>query len=422
MFYILLALFINILASELIYSPNKPNPTSMKKIILSLCVLSILLACNSAKRSQKALNTGNYSASINIALNKLKNNKTRKGNQVYIYQLEEAYEKITSRDLEKIIFLLKDNNPANLENIYNTYLSLRNRQELIKPLLPLYLNEENRQAVFKFEDYNNQIVTTKTKLSNYLYGNASSLLTSSRNKLDYRKAYRDFNYLNDINPGFKDVNVKMQTAHQKGIDFIKVALYNDSQVIIPERLENEMLNFNTYGINDLWTVYHNNPQNEINYDYEMELAFKEINISPEQIREKEIVKEKLIKDGWKYLYNKEGDIVKDSLGNRIKVDKFKKVHCTLYEFTQFKAVQVTGNVIYKNLETKQVLNSYPIGSEFVFEHYFADYDGDKRALDDTYLPLLNAEEVAFPTNEQMVYDAGEDLKKRLKSIVKKHTF
>jgi len=394
----------------------------MKKAILLTAILMLIISCSSVKKSQKALNYGNYDAAINIALKKLSNNKTRKGNQVYITQLEEAYLKVLEKDLAQINFLKKDNNPSNLESIYKTYENLNYRQQRIKPLLPLYINAEGRNANFKFNDYTDEIIDVKGKLSVYLYDNASSLLTNSQHKYDYRKAYKDFKYLNDINPGYKDVSDKIKEAHYKGIDFVKVALYNDSQVIIPERLEREMLNFNTYGINDLWTVYHSNSQKNTQYSFEMELAFKEINISPEQIKEREISREKQIKDGWKYLYNENGDAVKDSLGNRIKVDKFKKVRCILYEFTQFKAVQVTGNVIYKDLANNQVLNSYPISSEFVFEHQYANIEGDKRALENNYLPLLDVQEVPFPTNEQMVFDAGEDLKQRLKNIVKRHKF
>ena len=42
--------------------------------------------------------------------------------------LEEAYAKAVDRDQEAITFLEKEGNPANLERIYNTYLSLKNRQ------------------------------------------------------------------------------------------------------------------------------------------------------------------------------------------------------------------------------------------------------------------------------------------------------
>ncbi|MGB5386073.1 MAG: hypothetical protein WBN20_04745, partial [Eudoraea sp.] len=73
-------------------------------------------------------------------------------------------------------------------------------------------------------------------------------------------------------------------------------------------------------------------------------------------------------------------------------------------------------------QRKQQLNSYPISSEFVFEHVYANYNGDKRALDNDLVPLLNRVAVPFPTNEQMVYDAGEDLKSRLKDIVVRQKF
>ncbi|NER13343.1 hypothetical protein GWK08_07830 [Leptobacterium flavescens] len=394
----------------------------MKKLLLLFLLGSFAISCSSVKKSQKALNIGDYDQAIDIALNKLRNNKNRKGNQPLIYQLEEAYKRVTERDLEQISFLKKDGNPANLEIIYNTYLKLDRRQQLIKPLLPLYMVEENRNARFKFENYSNDIISTKNELSEHLYAQASEVLQQSRRKYDYRKAYDDFKYLDQINPGYRDINAKMEEAHFKGTDFVKVALYNDTDKVIPRRLESEMLNFNTYGINDMWTVYHSNPQDKIKYDYEMELAFKQINISPEQIREKEIIKEKRIKDGWKYLYDDDGNAVKDSLGNKIKVDKFRKVKCILYQFTQFKAVQVNGNVAFKDLNTKQVVNSYPLSSEFVFEHIYADYDGDKRALEDSYLKLIKVREVPFPSSEQMIYDAGEDLKQRLKNIISRHKF
>ena len=48
---------------------------------------------------------------------------------------------------------------------------------------------------------------------------------------------------------------------------------NNTDKVIPKRLEDELLNLNTYGLNNLWTEYHNNRiQNQI-YDYQMEVIF-----------------------------------------------------------------------------------------------------------------------------------------------------
>ncbi|WP_026348450.1 hypothetical protein [Eudoraea adriatica] len=394
----------------------------MKKTILFTTIMVFLIACGGVKKTQEAINTGNYSAAINKAIKNLADNKTKKGNQPYVLLLEEAFKKYTQRELENIAYLKKEGNPANYNDIFNGYSRLKNIQERIKPLLPLQVYDEGRNARFSFTNYDNEILVAKDNLSDYLYNSASELLQNAKYKEDFRNAYRDFEYLNELSPGYADSREKMDEAYSKGLDFVKVNMINDTEQIVPARLEEELLNFNTYGLNDQWTQYHTNPLEEVNYDYEMQVAFRAINISPEQIQEKQIIKEKQIKDGVEVLIDQDGRVVKDSLGNEIKVDRFRTVSCNFYQFTQLKSAQVTGNVSYIDLQRKQQLNSYPISSEFVFEHVYANYNGDKRALDNDLVPLLNRVAVPFPSNEQMVYDAGEDLKSRLKDIVVRHKF
>jgi hypothetical protein len=394
----------------------------MKKALLSITVMVLLMACGGVKKTQEAINTGNYNQAINNALRNLADNKNKKGNQPYILILEEAFKKNAERELQHISFLEKDGNPANLEAIYKGYSQLKQVQERIRPLLPLYVMDENRDARFDFKNYDNAILSTKDDLSQYLYDNALSLFNNASNKQDFRNAYRDFSYLNEINPGFADTKEQMELAYQKGLDYVKVRMINDTDLIIPARLEEELLNFNTFGLDDLWTQYHNNPLDNIKYDYEMQVAFRNISISPEQVSEKQIVKEKQVVDGYRYLEDENGRIVKDSLGNEIKVDNFKTVTCNFYQFTQQKSAQVSGTVSYIDLQTKQQLNTYPLSSEFLFQHVYANYNGDRRALDNDLVALLNLAAVPFPSNEQMVYDAGEDLKARLKDIVVRHRF
>lgn len=385
-------------------------------------MMFIFISCGGVKKTQEALNTGNYGNAINNALKNIAENKTKKSNQPYIQLLEEAYKKNTERELQEIAFLKKDNNPANHEIIFNSYQNLKSIQERIKPLLPLQLFDENRNARFAFKDYDEEIIKSKRELSDYLYNNATALLNSGQYKEDYRKAFDQFSYLNDINPNYKDTNLKLEEAHNKGLDYVQVVMINDSEQIVPHRLEQELLNFNTYGLNDLWTVYHTNALQNIKYDYEMQVAFRNINISPEQVTEKQISKEKQIKDGYKYATNPNGEVLKDSLGNKIKIDKFKTVKCNFYQFTQQKSVEVVGNVSFLDLHSQQQINSYPLASQFVFNHVYAKHNGDTSALEEDMVPLLQLSAVPFPSNEQMVYDAGEDLKAKLKGIVTRHRF
>jgi len=43
-------------------------------------------------------------------------------------------------------------------------------------------------------------------------------------------------------------------------------------------------------------------------------------------------------------------------------------------------------------------------------------------LDNDLIALLQLARVPFPSNEQMVYDAGEDLKTNLRNILKRQRF
>jgi hypothetical protein len=382
----------------------------------------MIAACGGVKKTQEALNTGNYVTAMDKAIKNLAENKTKKGNQEYITLLEEAFAKNAEREEQEIAFLQNDGNPANLETIYNKYVQLKRIQERIKPLLPLRINDQGRNARFHFENYDNDILNTKDKLSEHLYENAIGLLKSAKYKSDFRAAYDDLKYLQEINPGYKETVSKMDEAYNKGLEFVRVEIGNLTEQIIPERLERELLDFNAFGIDNFWLQYHTNPLANVKYDYAMNLDFMEINVSPERVNETQIIKEKQIADGWEYLLDRDGNAVKDSLGNKIKVDKMRTVTCKFFQFTQTKSAQIGAKVRFTDLKSGQEINAYPLSSQFVFEHIFANYQGDKRALENDLLVYLNAREVPFPSNEQMVYDAGEDLKARLKGIIAKYQF
>lgn len=390
----------------------------MKKILLSTIVLTLLTACSTSRQMEKAVSVGNYDQAISDAIGKLRVNKDKRGKADIIMMLEEAFNKATERDLSNIDFLKKDQNPENYIRIYDAYVNLDNRQERIKPLLPLYV--DGREINLPFNNYNSQIISYKNSASEQIYTNATALLKSN-NKLDYRLAYNDLREIENINPNYKDVRQLMEVAHQKGIDFVLVDMINDSGKIIPARLENDLLNFSSYGLNNFWAVYHGTPEDKINYDYNMRVNLRGINITPEQIKERQIIKEKQIADGKTNLLDEAGNTVKDSLGNNIEVDRMKTVRCEYYEFTQFKATQVTGNVEYVNLNTKQLVDAFPVTSEFIFEHIYATSRGDRRALETSLTPFLERRAVPFPNEEQMIYDTGEDLKLQLKNIINSYT-
>ncbi len=392
----------------------------MRKITFLVIVFSFLIGCG-VKSTQSMLSNGDYDGAIYRATEALNTNKNSKGKQDYVYLIEEAFAKAKERDLRDIEMLQKDGNPANLEKIYNTYLQLNNRQEKIRPLLPLSLLKEGRNAYFPFDDYSTQIVKSKESLSKYLYDNSKNLMKQN-DKMSFRKAFDDFAYLEKINPGYKDVSKMINEAQYKGTDYVSVYTKNETQMVIPTRLQSDLLDFSTFGLDDKWTVYHSNRQKGINYDYGLIVNFRQINISPEQIKEREFTKEKQVADGKKPLLDTNGNQVKDEKGNVVMVDNMKTVRATIYEFKQFKACNITAKVDYIDFRTNQLIDTFPISSEFIFEYIYANYNGDRNACDSDYLQYFGRRATPFPSNEQMVYDSGEDLKAKLKSIISRNKF
>lgn len=386
----------------------------MKKILLLIVTLSLCIACSGRKEVEKAVNSGNYDQAITTALKKLRTNKDSKRKREVVLMLQDAFYKVEDRDLSAIEHLKKDKNPELYREIYERYLDLDARQEAIKPILPLFVN--GKEITFNFNNYSNAILESREKLSDYLYEKGIELLESD-NKATIREAYNTLDYLENINPNYEDTRELLNEAHQRGTNYILVSINNNTQQIIPTRLEDDLLNFDTYGLNKFWSVYHANKNNEISYDYAMHLNLKQINISPEQIKEREFLREKDVKDGWEYQLDSTGNVVKDSLGNDIKVDKIINIKCRLLETIQTKSSQVIADVIYIDLLTNELLDTFTIDSEFIFEHFFARYRGDKRALTKDDRILIDNRRIPFPSNEQMVYDTGEDLKLQLKDII-----
>lgn len=391
----------------------------MKKLYFILAFL-MLTSCG-VKQTKNLLTSGNYDKAIENSISNLRSNKDKKGNQDYVYLLEEAFAKAKERDLSAINLFEKENNPANFEKIYDAYIALNERQEKIKPLLPLKLLNQNRNAIFPFDNYNTSIVESKNNLSVFLHNNAKTLLATS-DKMNFRKAYDDLNYLNQINPDYKNVANIMNEALSKGTDYVSVTTKNETNLVIPIRLQNDLLDFNTYGLNSKWTVFHGTKQKGINYDYAMQIGFREIIISPEQTREREFIKERQIKDGMKKLLDANGKEVIDDKGKVVMVDNLKNVTVQIYEFKQLKSCQIQAKVDYINLKNNQLTQYFPIASEFVFENIYSNFKGDRRAADDNYIAFFDNRAIQFPSNEQMIYDTGENLKIKIKDIINQNNF
>ncbi len=401
---------------------SKKNKQMKTIISFSLMLLFLLItSCGNVKQIQQAIYSGQYDRAIDMAVEKIKKKKGKKSADPYVALLKEAYDKAVDRDINLINKLVKDPNPEKWRQIYDTYLLLDTRQDKIKPLLPLYLVKENKEVHFSFQDYTNRILDAKSHLVEHLYKKAKILL-NSHNKSDIRQAYDLLDEIDRIDPGYKDVSRLMQQAHARGTTYAFVKISNETDKIIPKKLQDELLDFSSYGANNFWVEYHNKKQPGRHYDYTINLKFKQINISPDKEREKEVIEEKEIQDGYTYQRDANGNIVKDSLGNPIKIPRMIKVRSKVHLYQQFKEAQVVADVEITDNNTGQLVDKFPLQSTYAFEHNYATYTGDKRAIRQEYLNFLKERRIPFPSNEQMIYDAAQDIKMQFKDILNKANF
>jgi len=374
----------------------------------------MLVSCSAKKQIESAISQGNYDQAISSALEKLENNKEKKSKQDYIIMLEDAYKKVLDEDRQTIRQLKKDGSPEHYKTIYEIYLDLDARQTAIKHVMPLQI--DGKTVKFKFRDYSSKLIDYRYKTSDYLINQGIALLDSN-DMYNAREAHDIFSYIERINPNFEENRSLITEAHQKGMAYVHVSIQNLTHQIIPRQLEAELLDFNTYGLNEFWTTYHANEIKSIDYDFAMQLQLKTINISPERVNERQFIREKKIKDGWKYDLDRAGNVKKDSLGNDIKIDKIINVKARFFEVTQTKSTQIVADIVYTDLKQNQIIDTFTIDSGYIFENIFGTYDGDERALNNNDRTLIRQRQIGFPSDEQMIFDTGEDLKLKLKAII-----
>ena len=395
--------------------------TSFFKIeVYIFILLFIFSSCSTTRKIKNDIASGNYDKAITESISKIKTIKNKKKKDDYFLILNETYYKAIDNDLSKIDHLINDGNPELYKDIYQTYLLLNERQNKIKPIIPL--KSDNKKINFNFFNYDKQIIEYRYKTSEYLYNTAKYLMKNNL-KSNYKEAYYLLTYIEEINPNFNKTRNLIQECIDKGRHNILVEIFNNSDKIIPEKLENDILDFETYGLKSLWqSFYSKRTRLEINYDYKISLIFKNIEFSPEIMNEKEKNVEKRIKDGLKYLLDDNGNVVKDSLGNDIKIDNIITVRAKTIEFRQTKAAKIIAQVQIVNLKTNELVDKFPLSSEFIFENIFIEFSGDRRALNSRQKRLSKNKFLPYPSNELLTYNNSNTIKGKLKYIVSNYAF
>ncbi len=385
----------------------------MRRIVYFLIAALILSSCGSSK---KMLERGNYDAAIQRAVKKIRKNPDSPKD---IETLDRAYKIANEQDQERVTFLEREDNPGNYDEVFAIYTRMKNRQSLVRTVSPMNLN--GRIIEYPYVDYDAKIISAKRKAAEYYYHSGKELMKTGT-KEAYRQAYAEMTRAQEYSGGlYPDLEPLIEEARFKGISRVLVLVNNMTHINLDPVWEADLLEIDTRGFENEWVEYHFKHLNEdISYDYTIFVNLESIMISPDEVKEKDNLYKKKVEDGFDYVLDANGNVMKDTAGNDIKIPRYKELQCTLIETHQFKSVQINGNIEILSENPKKLIRKEPIGAEHIFEHHSARAVGDVGALDAEAKQMIEREAVPFPNDLEMLSMCTETLKPAIREGIYKN--
>jgi hypothetical protein len=382
----------------------------MRKIVTLFIATLLLAGCGS---TTKKLQQGNYDAVVDKTVKKL----IKKPNAEDAAEMDRAYRLANERDLDRIKYLKTENNPDNFDEIFNRYNMLKERQRQVRTVTPLTV--DGKTYSYDYVDYDAAMVESKRKAADYFYNNGKGLLENALQKEDYREAYYQLVKASEYSGGqFENIDELIYDARMKGISRVIVEVNNQAPLQLPAQVEEDLISFDTRGLGNEWVEYHfkNVDENAV-YDYVVLVKLLSIMVSPDGVKDTDQIFKKNISNGFEYVLDANGNVMKDTAGNDIKVQKFKEITCTLIETQQFKDVEIRGEVEIESLNPDRLIQKEPFGATNHFEHHSARSIGDEGALTEEALKMTQEEKIPFPTDIEMVMMCTETIKPAIRNAI-----
>jgi hypothetical protein len=382
----------------------------MKKAFTFLVTVLLLSSCGS---TTKKLQQGNYDAVIDKTVKKL----IRNADADDAAEMDKAYRMANERDLDRIKFLAMENNPDNYDEIFNRYNMLKERQRKVRTVTPLTV--DGKTFSYNYVDYDTAMIEAKRKAADFFYNNGKGLLENALQKQDYRDAYYQLMKASEYSGGqFENIDELIYDARLKGISRVIVQVNNQTPLKLPPQVEEDLISFDTRGLGNEWVEYHfKHVDDNATYDYAVFVKLLSIMVSPDDVKDTDQIFKKNISDGFEYVLDANGNVMRDTAGNDIKLQKFKEITCTLIETRQFKSVEIRGEVEIMSYNPDRLIQKEPFGASNQFEHVSARSIGDEGALTEEALKTTQLEKVPFPTDIDMVLLCTETIKPAIRNAI-----
>jgi hypothetical protein len=369
-----------------------------------------LTSCSSP---EKLLQQGNYDALIEKSVKDLIKNPDQEEDAV---MLDKAYKLANDRDLERLKYLKMESNPNTWDEMLSLYSNLKNRQTSVRRVLPLHIKGQSVQ--YDFVDYDAEIVAAKRKAADYFNTHGRSLM-ENKTKESYRQAYYELvkamNYSGD---SYRDLNQIINEAKYLGTSRALINVVNRTIINLPPEFTDGLVAVDATQLNSEWVEYDTRKvDNTASYDYYIDIILQAVNVTPDLVKDNDLIEKKTVEDGYEYVLDKRGNVMKDSSGNDIKVKKYKEIQCTVIESHQVKDCNITGEIEFLTATPQSLLKKQPIAAVTHFEYVSARAIGDLDALSPEKRKLVSIKPVPFPDDIQMIIDCTEALKKSIREAI-----
>lgn len=381
----------------------------MKRLSHFLLVALLFTSCVS---SVKYLQRGDYDAAIRKSV-KILIKKPDKAKEIEV--LQKAYTLANQQDQEAIDRLKLSGQPDIYDEVLYYYNRMNGRQDVVERLPQHVLNRIGFQHV----DYSRTLAESKKKAAAFFYAHAVVLLEEG-DKYSARDAYDELIQVKGYYPVYRDVDSLINVSLYRGTNNVLFRFTNKSNSILPKDFERDLLKISLKDLNIDWVNFDTSPVEGIVYNYTIYLYIKEINVSPEFVKEEHYTETREVEDGFNYVLDKNGNVMKDSLGNDIKVARYVTLRCDVVETQLHKDSQVRGSLDIVDNYNDQLVKTQEVVVQYNFDHRFAAVHGDPDALSKKTKKLTREKPVPFPSDAQMIFDTNEGLKERVKNIISRN--
>lgn len=330
----------------------------------------IFSSCTSSKYYYKK---GNYDMATRKAVEKI---RKKPDNEKAIEILKKSYPIVNEKDYDRLKYLKQDGSPDIWGEVFDLYNQLKNRQAMIKTILPIKYSKGTIN--YNMVDYDKEIVAAEQKAAEYFYVHGKKLLNIN-DKFEARNAFYEFKNVKDFYTSYKDIDNLLKESREKGMSYVLVKIKDNTIFKLPASFKNLLIPKDLTPLNTKWVEYSDFLCNNY-YDYTVDIILKRIILSPVQVKEKEYTETRRVEDGWEYVLDENGNVMKDSLGNDIKISKTISISCLVRETIQRRDVSIQGILLYKDSNKNKVIKEVNFGADHHFENRYATANGNLNAF------------------------------------------